>query len=243
MGTLCLSAIVLAACGDDQTDAGDGGVATVAPVATTAGTDPDGTDPDSTAPDGTGDVAGDDSEAPTDPDEAFELFNECMADQGFDIDAKAPGDDEGSVSVEASSESGGPEPGGGPVIMGPGGVRIDPEDAEDFQAANETCSVHLANVENQFEMSPEQQAAMEDATLRIEKCMKEKGFDVHIQVSSGGSGPGLETHEAPEGEGPADGEPINPDDVDKDALEAATRECNKIFDEYDELDDMPVPGE
>jgi hypothetical protein len=229
-GVVCGSAAGLAACGDPST-AADGGVATIAPSAVVDGTTPTGSD--ST-------VVAADPEAPTDPDAAFELFNKCMSEQGFDINAKAPGADDQPVVVQGGTGSG-PEPGGGAVIMGPGGVQIDPEDAEKFQAANETCAVHLANVQDQFAMSPEQQAAMEDATLRIENCMKDKGFDVHIEFNTG-AGPSLSTQKAPTGEGPQGSGPINPDDVDREALDAATRECNKIFDEYDVLDDIPVPG-
>jgi hypothetical protein len=230
IGMVCLAAtaIGLAGCGGGSADGDAGGVAT---IAASEAADESTSDTDSTSDD--------DAEAPTDMDEAFELFDDCMAELGFEIDASGPGSDSGEVIVESGSSS---DAGEGPVIMGPGGVRIDPEDAEKWEEANETCSVHLANVQDELtDVSPEQQAAMEDAVLRVQECMQEKGFDVQMSVSVGG-GPGVETQQQLDEDEPSKGQPINPDDIDREALDAATRECNAIFDEYDELDDMPVPG-
>ncbi len=180
IGMVCLAAtaIGLAGCGDGSADGDEGGVATIA-ASEAADESTSDTDP----------TSDDDAEAPTDMDEAFELFNDCMAELGFEIDAAGPGSDSGEVIVEGGSSSA--EAGEGPVIMGPGGVRIDPEDAEKWEEANETCSVHLANVQDELtDVSPEQQAAMEDAVLRVQECMQEKGFDVQMSVSVGG-GPGV----------------------------------------------------
>ena len=242
---LAAAAVGLAGCGDDSPGSGQGGVATIAvsPAAdesTSDDTDTASDDTDATSDDTDATSDDTDAEAPSDPDEAFELFNECMSEQGFDIEASGPGSDSGEVVVEGGASS--DEAGEGPVIMGPGGVRIDPEDAEQFEEANETCAVHLANVQDELpDVSPEQQAAIEDATLRVQECMQEKGFDVQLSINVGG-GPGIATHEDFDEDAPTRGEPIDPDDIDREALDAATRECNAIFDEYDELDDMPLPG-
>jgi hypothetical protein len=228
---LAATAVGLAGCGDGSPDSGQGGVATIA-VSPAA---------DETSSNATETTSNSDPEAPSGPDEAFELFNECMSELGFDIEASGPGSDSGEVVVQGGSSS--DEAGDGPVIMGPGGVRIDPEDAEQFEEANQACAVHLANVQGELaDVSPEQQAAMEDATLRVQECMQEKGFDVQLSVSIGG-GPGIGTNAVnSEDDGPPKGEPLNPDDIDREALDAATRECNAIFDEYEELDDLPLPG-
>ena len=162
-----------------------------------------------------------------------------MSEQGFDIEASGPGSDSGEVVVEGGASS--DEAGEGPVIMGPGGVRIDPEDAESSRKRTRPARCISPTSRTSCGRVAEQQAAIEDATLRVQECMQEKGFDVQLSINVGG-GPGIATHEDFDEDDRRGGEPIDPDDIDREALDAATRECNAIFDEYDELDDMPLPG-
>lgn len=221
-GALAVSALSAASCSSD--DAGDsGGIPTVGTSETS----------DSTAPTGS---AGDDAglEAPTDRNAASVLYDQCMAEQGFPTDAASEAaDGGGQVAVNSASAGSGPSA----VAVGPGGVEIAPEDMEAFHAANEVCRPHLANVEGDVELSAEQQAAMEDAVLKMQQCMEAKGFD--IQLSAGGENDGgmVTNIDEADGEEAAAGPPADPE-----ALEAATEECQAVFDDYPELADVPHPG-
>jgi hypothetical protein len=157
------------ACGAGSETAADDQVATLSDG--TTGSDPDpgaaaGSDQsDSSNPFDIAEVAG--IEAPEDPEEAFRLYNTCMTEAGFDG---------GSMGI---------------VTDAPSGVEIELEDEADpqladdfdveaFEAADVACQPHLANAFGDFEVNPEQEAAMRDADLAFSRCMQEAGFEIDL---------------------------------------------------------------
>jgi hypothetical protein len=224
-GALAVTILALAACGSEGDGDDAGGVATI-PASATA--DASAT----TAPGADGSDSGD-AEAPTDRNAAFVLYDNCMAEQGFPTDAAGAADDGPVVHSQSASASGDE----GPVAVGPGGVAIDPDDMDAFQAANTVCQEHLANVQGEADLSPEQQAAMDDALLKVQQCMADKGFDVQLDIGSGGSGGTVNVED--EGESAP---PPNVGEVDQAAIDGAMRECSKVFDDDPILQDVPRPG-
>ena len=99
--------------------------------------------------------------APTDPQEAFLAFAECMREHGIDMpDPQVSDEGGGKFSVGFS--------GGGPGGDG---------DNEAFQEANEVCRPLLENAIGEGgrpEISPEDEEAM----LDFARCMREHGIDM-----------------------------------------------------------------
>lgn len=224
--TITVLALFLAACGTTGSGGQDpDGVASL------------GTDTPTTFGDESDDSA-DEVEAPTDRNEALLLYDQCMTEEGFPTDAAGAADDGPTVQGGSAGGSEGDE---GPTerIVGPGGIEIAPEDLEAFEAANQVCSAHLANISQGEEFTPEQQAALEDANLRVQQCLADKGIDAQISIG-GGDDSGQIQNEEPAEEAP----PANQGEVDPEEVEAAMAECMAIFDEYTELADVlpPLPG-
>ncbi len=208
--------LIATACGgstDGEPSAGDG----VASLNEGAAGAP--TPADESAPDGV--------EAPDNPEDALALFNECMEEHGFG----------GVVTVIAG---GGPGSGGLPI--GDTEVQeIDPQaelgsfedfDKDAFDEANTACEGHLANLDGGFDMTPEQEAAMEDAQLEFADCMADLGIEMPEVVSSGGFAitDEVEASEVdPQPGGPA------PDDLgfDLEAFEEAASACDSVFDQFE----------
>ena len=117
---------------------------------------------------------------------------------------------------------------------GPGGTL--PEIDEEFLAANEACRGHLANASRGFDLTPEQEAAMEDAQLAFQQCMSEHGIEGGGFSISVGEGQALDVQEAPEAETPP------PVEIDPEEFQAAAEECQSVYDEYPELDDVMPDG-
>jgi hypothetical protein len=87
----------------------------------------------------------------------------CMRDEGVDIPDPET-DEDGHLRM-------------GRVQVGPGGI-----DPEAFQQATEVCGEPPGR-----EMSPEDEAAMQDAALEFAECMRDKGYDMpDPDVSNGG---------------------------------------------------------
>lgn len=169
-----------------------------------------------------------DPEAPTDPEDAFALFEECMADHGIDLgEGRVATDDGGVVIRRGASESDRSDPS---ERQGQG---FD-EDPEEFRAANEECQKHLANLDDGFDLTPEQEAAMEDARLEFQKCMKDHGIEGDFMIGVGGGGASFssEVEDEPEVDPQAQSE------IDPEELEATQEECMKIFQETPELQEF-----
>ncbi len=247
-GAVAAAVGALAACGSGAAGSDTGGVATIATTAPGPSDSraADSSESDSTAADSTDatDETGTTLEAPTDENAAFTLYDGCMAKQGFPTDAAGSLDDGPQVVTGTAGEASSATPGDGPQIhiVGPGGIELSGDDAIKFQAADEQCRGHLANVQSGFDFTPEQQAAMEDASLKVEQCMKDKGFDVHFSVAGAGDGNVMvgngiaSSSDAPPADQPTGTIP------DQQAMQAAMKECSKVFDDYPELKDVPRPG-
>ncbi len=234
----CL-ALVGAACGAEPTgagtdDAADDGVASLRDD----GSDTGGDDSEAASGEATGDDA--ELEAPDDPEEAFALFNDCLEEHGVD-----PGEgfmvDGGDAAIAVAPVDGGADgPGSGPrdqVFVtgeGPGGTL--PAIDDEFLAANEACRGHLANASRGFDLTPEQEAAMEDAQLAFQQCMSEHGIEGGGFSISVGEGQALDVQEAPEADTPP------PVEIDPEEFQAAAEECQSVYDEYPELDDVMPDG-
>ena len=111
-------------------------------------------------------------------------FSRCMEDQGVDMPACVTVTRGGDQSIAV---------GGGPLVISgddgetrwrrppadddsddqvatPMGGRVGPPsiDVEEMEAANEACRGHLENAAPDFDLTPEQEAAMEDARLEFD---------------------------------------------------------------------------
>ena len=244
VAALACLALVGAACGADDTgtasdNAADDGVASLRDD----GSDTGGDGSEEATGEATGGATGDDAEleAPEDPEEAFALFNDCLEEHGVD-----PGDGftvaGGDTAIAVAPVDGGADgPGSGPrdqvFVAGEGPDGTLPEMDEEFLAANEACRGHLANASRGFDLTPEQEAAMEDAQLAFQQCMSEHGIEGGGFSISVGEGQALDVQEAPEDETPP------PVEIDPEEFQAAAEECQSVYDEYPELDDvMPDDG-
>lgn len=160
---------------------------------------------------GGGSSDGDDPDAPRDPDAAHTLYAKCMKDAGFNVDA---GSGDGGIVIgeaPANADNGDGSTGG----MG------DQYGEEFFKAADE-CEKHLANIDLDFNVSPEEKAARDDAMLAYSKCMEEHGF----AVSSMGDGDGIDVDGPGDGDDPDGGMGSGGfDDDDFDALTEADEKC------------------
>jgi hypothetical protein len=89
-----------------------------------------------------------------DPEEAFQEYNECMSEYGFDM----------------------PDPGSG----NGGVISIEGDPEMDFTAHEEAvaeCDPILEAAFGEFELSPEQEAEMMDQELALAQCMRDNGVD------------------------------------------------------------------
>ena len=82
-------------------------------------------------------------------------------------------------------------------------------------------------------MSPEEEAAFEDAQIEWAECMRERGIDVP-DVDGGASG-GVIIVGGPDEEGDPQSGGFGGDDFDFEAFEEANEECDAAFDELEEL--------
>lgn len=179
---------------------------------------------DGTSPAGTG---GEESvEAPENAEDAFRLYDKCMADAGFAFDTSTEGDDDGLIELEEfGSDSDDPQSNGG----------IGDFDGEDFEAANDACAKHLANSDDSFDLSPEQQVALEEAERAFAACMSERGVDLPEATGDGAA--------VDAGGADAEGDPqdeagsFEDNDFDFEKFNEAAEECESVFDALDdELD-------
>ncbi|MEO1057392.1 MAG: hypothetical protein AAFY28_10805 [Actinomycetota bacterium] len=164
------------------------------------------------------DDATDEADGDIDPELAMADYRECLAANGANIDVQV-GAGGGSISLDGGGGEADPQSGG------LGGL-----DMEAFQAAVEACSELGQAAMGAFTPDPQQEAAMQDAQLRFEACMADKGLDGYagsMMTSQGGlslddDGPSAD----PQSSGSLD-------DVDPDVLAAALDECSAAFDELE----------
>jgi hypothetical protein len=211
-------ALLSAACGDNTTAAtaaaADDGVASINEDANSDAGTIDSTD------------SSDDAsvlEAPENPEDAFGLFNQCMnhAGVGFGgVIVSGPDGADGGISISPDGEL--------PKGDDPQRVEVSPEDfdLDAFSEANEICRGHLANIDQGFDLSPDQQARMDDAQLEFNKCMEDQG--VEMPDFSGG---GIVTF----GSGPVEADPQTGqpsiDNLEFEEFNEAMETCQHIFEE------------
>jgi hypothetical protein len=224
--------LIATACGSSASDGqGDGDrIASLSEDLTEATTAAAETSNDEIA----GDVSGDDLEAPDDPEDAFALFNECMEDQGLPgAIAVSVGDSGNSSGINVSEVADSFD-----EIDPQAGGSFEDFDADAFNEANEACEGHLANIDGGFDLTPEQQTAMEDAQLEFSDCMAEQGVEVpEFDGDSGGIVIGAVIETDSSGADPQSGD-ISHDDLDFDfeAFNEAAEACQHVFDQFEALD-------
>lgn len=223
------AACLVAGCGGDQAS-GDG--QQIATLRTDGAAGVTGGDAASEGTSGGTDGA---LEAPEDIEEAMALYQACMEEHGVDggafrVAGEASGGDVISVERDESDDAGPP----------PGLPDVDPEEVE---AADEACHGHLANAIGGFDLSPEQQAALEDAQLEWSACMRDHGVDVPegMFVAAGDGDIAISRRVGGSGE-VGDGDAPEPLDIDTDAFNAAAAECQSVYEQYPELDDVVPQG-
>jgi len=118
-------------------------------------------------------------------------YAQCMRDNGIDIpDPTFDSDGGGRVMIGGEIEAG--------TTGGP---------SEEFEAADEECRPILEEAAPEMQLTPEEQAEMQDRLVAMAECMRARGHDMpDPQVGEGGrvtigGGPG-----APLGGGPGDDE-------------------------------------
>lgn len=176
----------------------------------------------STAPAGEGVATLDDVNAPAtspssgeelSPEEAMRKYESCLAENGVDLNAGGDGLGGGQqVGDDAASD---------------GAVDEESFDFEQFEAAEKKCGQYLDGAGGAFDLSPEQEAALRDAELAWNKCMKERGVDVG---PIGASGETLDSDDNQSGLGIA---AIAEEDFEE--FEKAASECEQAYAEFEEL--------
>jgi hypothetical protein len=151
VAALLLTAGLAAGCGGGGGDDGDG-VASI-----------DGPSTENAEADGTDDGGGGGSRPDeTEFQDAMLEYAQCMRDHG--IDMPDPEFDEN---------------GGATQVMGPDGDGTGPDGpSEEFEAADEECRVALEDALPEMEVSPEEQAEMQDQMVAVAECMRAKGHDM-----------------------------------------------------------------
>ena len=80
---------------------------------------------------------------------------------------------------------------------------------------------------------------MEDAQLAFQQCMEDHGIEGGGFSISVGGGAGLEVDEQQDDDQAA---PPPPSDIDPEQFQAAAEECQSVYDDYPELDDVFPDG-
>jgi hypothetical protein len=233
--------LIAGACGSaDDDDAQADGVASLRDASaddepSAADVDTDGTSADASAEESS------ELEAPDDPEEAFALYDQCLQEHGVDPGEGFVVAGDGDAIAVAPADGARPEGDGADSQVfvygeGPNGEQP-PEIDEDMLAAMEACRGHLANATPEFDLTPEQQAAMEDAQLAFQQCMEEHGIEGGGFTIAIGDGPALDVDERQD-----DQAAPPPAEVDPEEFQAAAEECQSVYDDYPELDDVFPDG-
>lgn len=219
LGTI-LSLGAVACSGDSSTETGsddtDNGIVTLSEESTDSDADSSESTSDETE-------STDSADAPDDPELAFALYGECMAEFGIDFQFSIAGEGGERLDItEETIELDDPQAGGD----------FGDFDMSDFDDANRECEKHLANIDSGFDLTPEQQAQMEDAQIEWAACMRELGVDVPDMSGDGSSIIIIEV--GGDESDPQSGGEFGGDDFDFEAFEEAANECNSAFGELNE---------
>lgn len=177
-----VAALALSACGT-QADDQAADLPTLADETTTnVGDDQAGAD----------DESGDREISEADEQRAMAEYEACLSDLGVDFSTSDDGDDGGSIDE----------------------LEIQPEDGSDeiadidaLEQAFAECDSIIEDTFGSFELSPEEEAEMNDQMLALQRCMADKGIDADFSGGNGSAAIELDP------------------DTDWDALDAAMSEC------------------
>lgn len=203
------AALLVAACGSSS--AGGTGVASL----------------DDTTPSTGGN---DEVATPQDSEDALAAYEDCMAEEGIEIDMAEQG-----IAVDGASDGGGP---GLDVHEDDADAEGDPQagpqdradlDLDAMEEAEQKCAELLEGVVGALELDPAQQARLDDAIVAFDACMEEQGID--IPDGPGRSG-GLVVEREAAGD---DTQDLAPDDVELEAFQEAAEQCDHIWDEVEDL--------
>lgn len=176
-----LAVLLLAACGGGGAAASDA-VASI-----------DGAKGDSSADDGNG-KGKDLTEA--EREDVMVEFSTCIRDHGVELsDPKTTGVGGDRSVVIAGPRPGGTTSGAGGAIATPGGVAtFSGSDMQEFEAAQKECQPILTDAFGEpNDISPEEQAEMQDHAIAFAKCMRDNGIDMPDPTFEGGSRGGMAT--------------------------------------------------
>lgn len=237
---LAVLTLISSACGNaDDDDAQADGVASLRDLST-----PDDTTTSDTASADAGSEESSELEAPDDPEEAFALYDQCLQDHGVDpgegpVFATAGGDAIAVAPADGAKPAGGEGPDSQVFVFGDGpNGSVPPEIDQEMLDAMEACRGHLANATPDFDLTPEQQAAMEDAQLKFQQCMEEHGIEGGGFTISVGAGQALDVHEEQDDQAA----PPPTAEIDPEQFQAAAEECQSVYDDYPELEDLFPEG-
>jgi hypothetical protein len=184
-----------------------------------------------------------DLEAPDDLDEAMALYDQCLQDHGVDPGEGFVVAGGGDAIAVAPADGATPADGDGPdsqvFVFGQdaSGNSLPPPDDKLIEASK-ACRGHLANATPDFDLTPEQEAAMEDAQLEFQQCMEDHGIEGGGFSISVGGGPGLHVDEQTSDEQA----PPPTSDIDPEEFQAAAEQCQAVYDDYPELKDVFPEG-
>jgi hypothetical protein len=239
LAALGVLALITSACGGaDDDDAQNDAVASLRDLSTPADATTDVTAADTSA-DGSSEM-----EAPDDLDEAIALYDQCLQDHGVDpgdgFVVSAGGDAITVTPAEGARPAGGDAPDNQVFVFGEdaSGNSLPPPDDKLIEASK-ACRGHLANATPDFDLTPEQEAAMEDAQLAFQQCMEDHGIEGGGFSISVGGGPGLQVDEQQADDQAA---PPPTSDIDPEEFQAAAEQCQSVYDDYPELKDVFPEG-
>jgi hypothetical protein len=221
-----ISLVPFSACGTEQPESAADGVASLDDSTGEPTDDTTGEPSEATATT----VREEALEAPEDIEEAMTLFQACMEEHGVEG---------GGMMVATSFGEGGTIEVRNDEIDEPGPqMRMEEIDPEVFEAADEACRGHLDNAMPEFDLTPEQEAAMEDASLEFTACMEAAGVEMPEMSTPGGDTLTLNVSggEATSSAG------VAIDDIDFEEFNRAAEGCQSVYDEYPELDDVMGGG-
>ncbi len=143
--------------------------------------------------------------------EAIDAYNKCVTDEGMPELAISENDGGGgTVDLDSSSPEGDSS----------GQADID---FDRFEEVTQKCDTYLDSAFGQFDLSPEQDAALKDAELAFNKCMKEQGFDLPEFDDSSENALDSEP-------GSGSLQPLEIAEEDFEKFTAASDSCAKVFD-------------
>jgi len=151
--------------------------------------------------------------------EAIVAYNKCVTDEGMP-ELAIPENVEGGGAVDLDSPSP-DESGDSPDI-----------DFDRFEEVAQKCDTYLDSAFGQFDLSPEQEAALKDAELAFNRCMKEQGFDL----------PAIDGSGTDSDSGSLTPTVLDVAEEDFEKFTAASESCAKVFDAINEPLDTEEAG-